>query len=234
MQLTRWPTQVVILLLALCAFYGGYRAIHLALVNDEVGVLDSVRRSGYAKLLLGSDKDSNLQFLATFLAKLCVELLPVNEIAAARVPSLLGLVLFLWGVWRIGLEFPTGAMRILITVALLSNAFLLDFFSLARGYALATGAAVLALSCLLRGGDDQLVYALWAAAVAVLAHAGFVYFYAATLVVAVWLGWRKRIWVHGLASAALLGLFFGSRLLQVGARAIFSIEMYQDYNRLGR
>ena len=230
----RLSNRLVLLALLLCGFYASYRAVHLALVNDEVGLVDSARQNSYVNLLRGSDKDSNLQFLATFLAKPCITFLPLNEITAARIPALLGLALFLWGVWRIGLEFPTGTTRVLITLALLSNAFLLDYFSLARGYALATGCAVLAMACLLRRDDDRLVCAVWLATATVLAQVGFAYFYAATVFVAVWLGRRKRIWAHSLASAASLGLFFGSRLLQVGTRAIFSIEMYQNYDGSGR
>jgi len=229
----RWSTRLVILVLLLCGFYGSYRAFHLALVNDEVGLLESIRQNSYAKLLLGADKDSNLQFLATLLAKPCVELLPLNEITAARVPSLLGLALFLWGVWRIGLEFPV-AMRFPITLALVSNAFLLDFFSLARGYGLALGFTMLSLSFLskavTRPASRCAAPALWMAAFAVLSNAGFLYFFAATILATAWLAWRQRIWVHTVTTTGMLGLFFASRLTQSGASKLlwYHVRHYSD------
>src|SRR6266852_304276 len=107
----------------------------------------------------------------------------MNEIVACRLPSLLGLVLFLLGVWRIGKECPTGSARVLITFALLSNAFLLDFLALSRGYGLALGFSVLSLSFLLDAdltapsqhgrGRSHVIAALWLASGSAVSNLGF-------------------------------------------------------------
>lgn len=97
--LAQWPTQFVLLLLVLCASYAGYRSVHLAITNDEVELLKCIHERGYRDLVLTVDWNSQAlaHFLDALLAKPCVKFLPVNEIVASRVPSLLGLLLFLWG-----------------------------------------------------------------------------------------------------------------------------------------
>ena len=208
----------------LCGFYSTYRAIHLAIVSDETGLLDCIHQTGYGRLFLGVGWNSQAQFLNALLAKPCVELLPLNEIVASRLPSLLGLALFLWGVWRIGLEFPTGLTRILITLALLSNAYLLDFFGLSRGYGLALGFTVASLLFLMqasmvksagdRSARRQAAASLWLAFGSALSNMGFLYFYVAVLAVIVWLSWRNHLKVNWswLSSAVLLGIFYVPRV----------------------
>ena len=226
----RWPTRLVILLLLLCGFYSTYRAIHLAITSDETGLLSCIHQTGYGRLFLGDDWDSQAQFLNALLAKPCVELLPLNEIVASRLPSLLGLALFLWGVWRIGLEFPTGVTRILITLALLSNAFLLDFFGLSRGNGLALGFTVASLSFLMQAsmvkssGDvsarRQAGMSLWLAFGAALSNMGFLYSYAALLAVIVWLSWSNRLRIRWWVSALLLAVFYVHRILVLRSQSL--------------
>jgi hypothetical protein len=228
---TPWPNRLVILLLVLCAVYGIYRAIQLALVNDEVGMLDCARHTSYLHLILGDESwhgwDSQRQFLAAILAKPCIELLPLNEIPTSRLPGLLGLALFLWGVWRIGREFPTGASRVLITLGLLSNAFLLDFFGVARGYGLAVGFTVLSLSFLLQASmasapgealaRRRAIASVWLAVGAALSNMGFLYFYLALLPAVLWVGWSSRFRVHACVSILLLGIFYIGRVRVIRA-----------------
>ena len=227
MFVARWSTGLVVLLLLLCGFYASYRAVHLAVVNDEAGLLDRARQTSYIHLVVANDWhdwESQAHFLATLLAKPCIEFVPLNEITASRLPSLLGLALFLWGVWRIGKEFSSGGMRVLITLALLSNAFLLDFFSLARGYGLAAGFTVLSLSFLMQVGTNRSASdesarwpagaALWLAFGAALSNMGFLYFYVAVLGVVIWLTWRERLWVAWAGSSLILGVFYLHRIAQ--------------------
>ena len=228
----RWPTRFVILLLLLCGFYSTYRAVHLAITNDEVGMLTCVRQIGYARLFWADDWNAQAQFLNALLAKPCVEFLPLNEIVASRLPSLLGLALFLWGVWRIGLEFPTGATRVLITLALLSNAYLLDFFGISRGYGLALGFTVASLSFLMQAsmvksaGDEsarrQAGTSLWLACGAALSNMAFGYFYAVSVAVVLWLSWSNRLKVRWWISAMLMGVFYVPRVLVTPSQIPFS------------
>ena len=223
---SRWPTRFVVLLLALCALYASYRAVHLAIIGDEVDATASAHQESYWQLVRGDNWNSQGHLLNTLLAKPCVEFLPFNEIVAGRIPSLLGLAFFLWGVWRIGAGIPSGTTRVLLTLALLSNAFLLDFFGLNRGYGLALGFTLLALSFLIHTGAVQppggrsarrtASLSLWLAFGAALSNMAFVYFYAALLAVLLWLGWRERLRIRWWISALLLVLVYVPRVL--GAR----------------
>jgi hypothetical protein len=148
--------RFVLLLLAVCFCYVTYRALHLELTSDETELLSSIHRYHYRDLVLAVDWNSQVHFLNAVMAKPCVEFLPLNEIVASRVPSLFGLLLFLWGVWKVGTLFPTGRTWALITLALVSNAFLLDYLALSRGYGLALGFCVLSLSFLLETVSNQI------------------------------------------------------------------------------
>ena len=195
-------------------------------------MLTCVRQIGYARLFWADDWNAQAQFLNALLAKPCVEFLPLNEIVASRLPSLLGLALFLWGVWRIGLEFPTGPTRVLITLALLSNAYLLDFFGLSRGYGLALGFTVASLSFLMQAsmvksaGDEsarrQAGTSLWLACGAALSNMAFGYFYAVSVAVVLWLSWSNRLKVRWWISAMLMGVFYVPRVLVTPSQIPFS------------
>lgn len=133
------------------------------------------------------------QFLAALLAEPCVKFLPINEITAARLPALLGLAFYLWGVWRLKKNFEPGWQQVLVVAALVGNAFLLDFFSVARGYGLAMGCTALSLSFLMHADTvpGQAKYVLWWAAMAMLSCLSFLYFYLAICAVLWWMKWRK-------------------------------------------
>jgi len=174
-------------------------------------------------LLLGENWNAQSHFLQALLSKIFVQFFPGMELLAARLPSLIGLGLFLWGIWRIGKQFPRGASRVLITLALLSNAYILDFFSLARGYGLALGFTLLALSFLTQAaeaksrGDEtargQAAASLWLASGAALSNMAFLYFYAGLFLIVVWLGRGKRVRVDGWINAVALGAFYLPRVL---------------------
>jgi len=84
--------------------------------------LTCAHQTGYAQLFLGGDWNSQAHFLNALLAKPCVQLLPVDEIQASRFaqPSRSGLVFV--GCLEDWVGFPSGPTRVLITLALLSNA----------------------------------------------------------------------------------------------------------------
>jgi hypothetical protein len=217
--------RFVLLLLALCFCYVTYRALHLELTSDESEVLNSIHRNRYHDLVFAADWNSQVHFLNALLAKPCVEFLPLNEIVASRIPSLFGLLLFLWGVWKIGKLLPTGFTRVLITLALVSNAFLLDYLALSRGYGLALGLCMLSLSFLLDaslvpsqedpGVRKQAIRSLWLAFGSALSNMAFLYFYAALLIAIFWLTWRRRrrLDLHCCTSAVLLAAFYLPRML---------------------
>ena len=120
-------------------------------------------------------------------------------------------------------SFLTAADRPLVTLALLSNAFLLDYFGLARGYGLGLGFTLLSLSWFLHASQiaatdkettrRPATISLWLAFGAALSTMAFVYFYAALLVTILWLIWRKELKASWWASAFVLAIFYVRRIL---------------------
>jgi len=209
--------------MACCALYVSYRIIHLAITGDEIDAIHSARADSCADLLLGRDWNSQAHFLNVLLAKPCVQLFPLNEIVAVRLPSLLGLGLFLWGVWRAGAQFPTATTRLLITLALLSNPFVLDYLGLSRGYGLGLGFTMLSLSFVLQAAvaapsDEESAgrsvnLSLWLAFGAAISTMAFVHFYVALVLVILWLRPRDGLKHFGWTSAIALGAFYLRRVL---------------------
>lgn len=92
-----------------------------------------------------------------------------------RLPSLLSLVVYLWYSWRITARWAgTDWMALAGFIFFISNRYLLDFFSLARGYALAVTMMVVSLYYLGRYLEKPalkwLIWNITGAALAVLAN----------------------------------------------------------------
>ncbi|HVM60727.1 MAG TPA: hypothetical protein VMV72_07655 [Verrucomicrobiae bacterium] len=221
-SLARWLTPFVLLLLACCALYVSYRTVRLEITTDEIDAMHSARTESYGALLLGRDWNSQAHFLNVLLAKPCLQWLPLNEIVANRLPSLLGLALFLWGVWRIGVRFPTAITRLLVTLALLSNPFVLDYLGLSRGYGLGLGFTMLSLSFLLEACSAPAIddasarrsvnLSLWLAFGAALSTMAFMHFYVVMLLAVLWLTRGKGLKLLGWSSAVALGVFYFRRV----------------------
>ncbi len=123
---------------ALLLCYTAVRAYTLSITWDEAyGYLRFVRN----KLLVPESleqMDANNHLLHTFLCIRLNQLLGASELVL-RLPSLAGHALFLFFSYRIVSNFQ-GSLSMMISFLILNvNPFVLDFFSLSRGYGLALG-----------------------------------------------------------------------------------------------
>ena len=189
----------------LVAFFFVYvtvRAFTLAITNDELGALLGVYRSTLANLITFQLVDAQNHPLSGFLGILFRDLLPASrEVFAIRLPSLLAFLAFAWGAYRLTGRLRDPRLRILGLAALLANAFALDFFSLARGYALALAFQMISLVFLVEiflerrrpaYGEAKAQAALWAAAASVISHLAFLSYFVATTGVLFLLGLLSR------------------------------------------
>lgn len=133
--------------------YAALRAWLLSFTWDEAySYLQFVRRPlTFASLGLAPPfhrMSANNHFLATWLMILCDRLIGPSE-WALRLPSLLALALYLRFAARLGQRIPDPLPRLALFVALTAHPYLLDFFSLARGYGLASAFALGSLEALL-------------------------------------------------------------------------------------
>jgi hypothetical protein len=151
---------------------------------------------------------ANNHVLNTLLIKLVLAFAPASEVAV-RLPSLAGQLLYVFGCLRI-LKRYVSVQPTLVLALLLFHPFLLDFFSLARGYALALGLATMGLSILNpiekfdfgRGTAGLLLVSL-----SVTSVLSFLHLYAATIIVYSALGiglcWQGRLKMGQLLSGLL-------------------------------
>ncbi len=130
--------------------------------------------------------DANNHVLQNALSWCAYELFGVSLIAL-RLPSVLAFILYAWSVWRIGMMAGSTVVRWCFLLTMLLVPFQLDFFSLARGYALALAflcAALVALCAYIRsGGILRLVWILLALLLASFSSLSLITLWAMCLVV---------------------------------------------------
>jgi len=133
-----WPwVEVTVVLLT--SLYLLYRFFRLPLLGDEWGFLWSIYSNGFFEDIFGFRHDLFAQgeILSLLFSKLCHRLLRINEVQSIRIPTLLSWFLFVLFAWRIRRLFDHRFLGVLAFVALLTNAFVLDYFTLAQGIGMA-------------------------------------------------------------------------------------------------
>jgi len=133
--------------------YSCARSFILSITHDEALTVVYHASRSYFDIIANSGEIflANNHLLSTVLVKFFISNLGFSEFVA-RIPALIGCALYLIGVYKIlELFFNKNRPSFLLGVFLLaSNPFLLDFFSLARGYSLALGFFILGLYYLLK------------------------------------------------------------------------------------
>lgn len=140
-------------LFAFLAFYVGYRAFSLSFTHDES--LSYTILTGNTYWL----HTANHHLLNSFLMGVFHKLLGNGEFAL-RLPNVLAFGVYLLVTGLLLFKKPTWAMLPGIAILLL-NPFVLDFFSLARGYGLSFGFVMLSLYFFVRSAPAQLPLSRW-------------------------------------------------------------------------
>ncbi|MCW3103973.1 MAG: hypothetical protein JWO09_2413 [Bacteroidetes bacterium] len=131
--------------LSLLFVYVVYRAYHMAITLDE----------GYSYGIIHGNKitaaTANNHYLNTFLMAVCSTLFGDSELSL-RLPSICGFLMYAYACYML---LRNKHLLILLSgiALLLLNPYLLDYFSLARGYALGIGFFMLSLVQLLKAAD---------------------------------------------------------------------------------
>jgi len=170
-------------------YYVAFRLFTLALVSDEWGSIMTDLAGGkcLVDLLVFSHATAQTHFLQTLLSIGFANILSESQIiSAARLPSLIGFGLYLFSCWKITERLESKVLNVIGFVALCSNAFVLDYFGLARGYGLAIGFTALSLFFFIEsmsGGKERCTpniwktLSVWSASFAVLCNMAFANFY---------------------------------------------------------
>lgn len=153
--------------------YAGYRAYNVSLTHDEAITYLDYTHLPYGQILNPDAPSANNHILNTWLMRF-MQLHVSDHQFALRLPNVLAFVLYFLCCAAWLKQFPNPYLRLGGLLILSINPYLLDFFSLARGYGLAIGcmtASVLFLDKYLKSkASAPLIYSLLFAALAVLAN----------------------------------------------------------------
>ncbi len=134
LQSKAWYTIVFIPLLV----YVVYRAYSVGITYDESWTLRWFVDLPFMQALNCSPCDANNHLLNTLLIKLMF-VCGNDSLFVARIPNILAFLLYGYFAFRICSQYLRFRFGIIAFLILLCNPFVLDFFSLARGYGLALG-----------------------------------------------------------------------------------------------
>lgn len=143
------PEFILVVLLSLASvFYAGYRASTLSMTMDESGTFINHVPKPINHILTNEPiPDGNNHILNTLLIKASVAIFGANSFSV-RLPNVFALGLYLFFGLRILLLLKYRPGFLLVGWALLLlNPYLIDFFSLGRGYGLANGFMLGSLYC---------------------------------------------------------------------------------------
>lgn len=164
--------------------YALLRAIMLDITYDEAWSIGTYVNGPFRNIFLYEPCDSNNHLINSFLIKCLFFILPENTFVA-RLPGLLSLLVYLYFSSKLSRSNASIA-GFLIFVLFLLNPFLLEFFSLARGYAFSMAAVSMSLYYFEQYRQDlkkrSLSWSLVAAALAGISVFSFLNFFAGLLV----------------------------------------------------
>ena len=121
-----------------------YKAWHISFTIDESTSYLFYVRDSYSNIINYTRLEANNHVLNSVLMKFFCSWLPLSELTL-RLPNILAHGLYLWATWKLISDFKNIWFRLGIYLFLNLNPYLLDFFSLARGYALSWAFMVLSI-----------------------------------------------------------------------------------------
>ncbi len=125
------------------------RAANLGITADEALNYSSFLRDSLGKVFT-TRYDANNHVLHTLLCWLSIHFLGLTEFSF-RIPTLAGSILFFYAVFQLAsILFDRQFLHVIATVALAGNPYVLDFFTVARGYGLALAFLALAVLAAVR------------------------------------------------------------------------------------
>jgi hypothetical protein len=239
------PSCLGLLLFTLVLGYCVLRAVQLPITHDEALTFLAFCSRPWAELFSWSviGASANNHFLNTLLAASAIRVFGAEE-WTLRLSALIGCALYGWGAWSAAGQLATGKARAWVQLGsfalCVGNAYLLDFFSLSRGYGLGLGFSALGLWLLCRRIRENastlraILAPSFCFAAATLANLSFAYIYLSGALLLALAELRDRPFTSGLSralfglapSAALLALVYAApiRLLRSNGQFFFGGE----------
>ncbi len=172
----------------------GRKLFGISITNDEAYSFYLVK-TNYINALVGT---ANTHWINSVFIKLETLLLG-NEVWMWRLHMLFFFVLYLLAARAIAVKYFTGVWTWIVFLLLVSNPYLNDFFSIARGYGLAVAFLSWTLyfmaDCFQQFKSRTFLYACICAALAVISNYTLLYFFLPAALIVVFLIWKKQL--HG-------------------------------------
>ncbi|MBK7384021.1 MAG: hypothetical protein IPI81_11950 [Flavobacteriales bacterium] len=170
-RIARWTIGTLALLLLV---YAVVRAYTVSFSYDETFTFMEHVRKGVFYQRAFDQMGGNHHLLNVWGMWVCMKLFGTSELAL-RLPNLLAYVGYLYACARIALRARHAVLAIALFVLLNIHPYLIDFFSLARGYGLANGFLMMSLWQAVRYFDEgvqrsRLAWAMGFAALAAMSH----------------------------------------------------------------
>lgn len=200
---TRKENYFYVLAGAFVAVFLVLRALWVTVVHDEIATLYYYVQPGnvfpYYRIA-----DTNNHFLNTALTRISFLLFGSSPLAL-RLPNLLSIPLYFWGLWRISLRIKHIPLRLTLFAGLAFCLHFVEFMAISRGYGLSFAFLLLSLSYFLSWNQNPsyklLIYSLLALLLATAANFALVYTYFLVGLLAsakVAFGKGKRGWAIGI------------------------------------
>ena len=112
------------------------KAIVVQITVDEAYTLTMLTKESVWNLVSYESSYTNNHILNSLLCKLSFSIFGMNQLAG-RLPNILSFLLYFWFVWQFSRRFfKDDAIGLMFVAVMLGNPYMLEFFSLARGYGL--------------------------------------------------------------------------------------------------
>lgn len=138
-----WTNRILFLIILLLGLYVIFRGITLSFTHDESLSFSIIQGNTSLK------QTANHHALNTMLMEACFKLFGSQE-WALRLPNIIAFFIYSLAAFLVANLISDKTIRVFTFVVLLFNPFLLDFFSLARGYGISNSCILLAFYFFLR------------------------------------------------------------------------------------
>ena len=164
-----------------------YKALYVPITHDEVATTILLTKSSYWDLIIYKVPIPNNHILNSILTKAVVSITGVNQLSI-RIINVLFFTVFSLGIYRISKSIFSLNSWFFLAASMIffTNPYLLDFFSISRGYGLSIALCTISISYLISGFKFQhhkhIWYALILATLASYANFTLLYFWMSVII----------------------------------------------------
>jgi hypothetical protein len=129
-----------------------YKVFHVPITHDETATTELANNYNYWQIMMNPNNNPNNHILNALLSKFFIWALGAKQ-WVVRLPNLLSFLVYVFAVFRINKTVLKTSSIFFIPASILfiCNLYLLDFFGLCRGYAMACALSTLSVSYMISG-----------------------------------------------------------------------------------